>query len=244
MSKLIENFDMSAYDEWPEWREDRALHDLVVRCIEAQRDACRERLAHYRPDAERARAAVSPEALETILESKRDIHGISSEREITDALALNAAHIKDAVLDRHVARLRRTLDRAVRARLERRFGRRLAVVNSGHFWYPPGSFMGWHTNGRAPGLRLYLTATETPGKSFFRYRDPATGAIETSWDRSFDARIFPITGDHAFWHAVYSETDRFSFGFLVKPYSLASSLRRRGAQLRRGIRRLRKRHVR
>ena len=240
---MTDDFSVGLYEEWRDWSDDAPLRTLVGSCIELQRRVCREWIAGYRPDPARARAAVEPAALEALLTSGRDVHGISSERDITDALAVNAAHIEGTVLDRQVARLRRKLDRAVRRRLERRLGGRPRVVNSGHFWYPPGSYMGWHTNQRAPGLRLYLTVVETPGKSFFRYRDPVSGSIETSWDRGFDVRLFRV-GSEPLWHAIYSETDRFSFGFLVKPWSLSEVLRHRAHQLRRRIRPARSRSAR
>jgi hypothetical protein len=100
------------------------------------------------------------------------------------------------------------------------YGRNLEARRSGHFWYPSGSHMAWHTNNKAPGWRVYLTHTTEPGRSFFRYRDPMTGEIFTTMDNRWDLRIFRVDPAQSLWHAVYSETDRFSFGYaiIVKPF--------------------------
>ena len=96
----------------------------------------------------------------------------------------------------------------------------MTVSNSGHFWYPPGGYMGWHTNSFNPGWRLYITYVDEPGKSFFRYRDPSTGKIVTSMDEQWDFRMFRVDRDEPLWHAVYSETNRFSMGYIVRTRSL------------------------
>ena len=232
---LNESLNTSLYDEWSDWGDDTMLRDLVDECIVAQREACEEWLATYRPEMDRARREVSSNALDELLSKDLDVHGVSTDRDITNALPLNAAHIENTVLDRRVAALRHNLDRQVRHLLEARLGRRLQLINSGQFWYPPGSFMGWHTNQRAPGWRLYVTVASSPGKSFFRYRNPESGAIETSWDRGFDVRLFRVGDKQPLWHSVYSETDRFSFGFLIRPWSLGVALRQPWYQLRRRL---------
>jgi hypothetical protein len=76
--------------------------------------------------------------------------------------------------------------------------------------------MGWHTNFKVPGWRLYITHAAEPGKSFFRYRDPENGSIVTSWDREWNFRLFKVCKEKPFWHAVYSETDRYSFGYNIR----------------------------
>ena len=89
-------------------------------------------------------------------------------------------------------------------------------MSSGHFWYPKGSYMGWHTNSRAPGWRIYINFAEEPDKSFFRYRDPETGEIITSWDNQWNLRVFRITARKPIWHCVHSDTNRFSLGYMLK----------------------------
>ncbi len=77
--------------------------------------------------------------------------------------------------------------------------------------------MGWHTNERTPGWRLYLTVADEPGRSIFRYRDPASGRITTVADARWNARLFRITAAPPLWHAIYSETHRFSIGYKLTP---------------------------
>lgn len=84
---------------------------------------------------------------------------------------------------------------------------------SGRIWYPRNGFMGWHTNSDNKGYRLYCTFAREPKKSFFRFRDPRSGDIETSYDEEgWNFRVFQIT-HNPLWHCVYSETDRFSIGY-------------------------------
>lgn len=75
--------------------------------------------------------------------------------------------------------------------------------------------LGWHTNLRKPGWRFYITHSEQPGKSFFLYRDPANAKIVTALDHEWDFRLFRICPRSSFWHSVYSETNRFSLGYMI-----------------------------
>ena len=88
------------------------------------------------------------------------------------------------------------------------------VEVSGHFYYPPGGFMGWHTNSDVPCKHLYITVASAPVMSFFRYRD-ADGSIVTDFDnQGINFREFDTTNvEPLFWHCVYSQCDRVSFGF-------------------------------
>ena len=197
------------------------VQELAERCIAAQREAVPNDFTPLR-SLDDARAAVAPEALERILSSGDDIHGIAENEELSDVIAFNATHLSSSVRDNHVADLRGQLDRAVTTMLRHLLGYswNLNARRSGHFWYPPGSHMSWHTNNKAPGWRVYLTHAIEPGRSFFRYRDPLTGEIETTMDNRWDLRIFRVDPAQSLWHAVYSETDRFSFGYavIVKPF--------------------------
>lgn len=85
------------------------------------------------------------------------------------------------------------------------------IRQTGKFYYPPGGFMGWHTNSNDEGYRIYLTWCKESGKSFFRYFD---GEIKTDWEQSgWNARLFEVRKDKLYWHCVWSDTDRYSFGF-------------------------------
>jgi hypothetical protein len=73
--------------------------------------------------------------------------------------------------------------------------------------------MGWHTNSNNKGYRIYCTFAKESEKSFFRFRDPETEEIVTSWDKKgWNFRMFKI-GEKPIWHSVFSETDRISIGY-------------------------------
>lgn len=223
-------FDGDAlFHELGAWCEDEDFLAAVKRCIDAQRDAAREvfeREFRPRPDAARQ---VDEEALHEILRAERDVHGISRDRSISNVIAFNARNLADAVHSAEVARLRAVVDEEVRRRVREVFedGAGLAVAPSGHFWYPPGSWMGWHTNSQAPGWRLYVSHAEEPGRSFFRWRHPRTHEIVTSRDAAWDVRLFRVSRERPLWHAVLSDTHRFSLGYVVFREPRRRSLARR-----------------
>ena len=85
---------------------------------------------------------------------------------------------------------------------------------SGAFWYPPNGYMGWHSNADHDAYRLYATWSEKGLNSFFRYRDPVTGEVVTSWDKKgWTFRMFNCTAEQKVWHCVYSGGSRISLGF-------------------------------
>lgn len=89
----------------------------------------------------------------------------------------------------------------------------MRLFQSGRNWYPPNGYMGWHTNANVQGFRLYCSHTPVANQSFFRYLDPVTNQIETSWDTAgWNFRCFR-TDLEPLWHCVYSKTDRISFGY-------------------------------
>lgn len=78
---------------------------------------------------------------------------------------------------------------------------------------PAMSVLNWHTNSDFPGTRIYYTYTEK--EAIFRYRDPATGEIIDDYDNfGWTVRQFEIPKDSLFWHAVWSEGTRYTFGFI------------------------------
>ena len=87
------------------------------------------------------------------------------------------------------------------------------IYSSGHFYYPPTGFMGWHTNCGTPDDHLYITYVEKGGESFFRYKEG--DRIITSYDEEgLNIRSFSLSGTRPyFWHCVGSNCDRFSFGY-------------------------------
>ena len=95
--------------------------------------------------------------------------------------------------------------------------------------------MGWHTNSKFPGWRLYITYAEKPGKSFFRYRGPDTGEIVTSMDEEWDFRFFRVARDVLLWHTVHSDTNRFSLGYTLQPWTFRRGVRHRAKAILRAV---------
>lgn len=107
--------------------------------------------------------------------------------------------------------LTQTLAHVLNEQLEPR--RSLRLFQSGRNWYPPRGYMGWHTNANVKGFRLYCSHAPDAGASYFRYQDPISKTIVTSWDQAgWNFRCFR-TDLEPLWHCVYSETDRISFGY-------------------------------
>ncbi|MEM6462925.1 MAG: hypothetical protein AAF724_13510 [Pseudomonadota bacterium] len=204
-----------------------SLRADILDCIRAQKIAAKEEMERFEPAADAA-DFVSPAALETILNAGHDIHGIASDSEISNVIHFGANHLDGSVHDETVVRLRRHVDDQMGSVLKTLFksGRRLKARPSGHFWYPPGSFMSWHTNSRTPGWRVYINYAETEGDSFFRYLQSDTGEVITLEDRHWNVRVFPVSRDTPFWHCVYSQTDRFSLGYMLQDYSLTTRAKR------------------
>jgi len=195
---------------------DVRLDDVLRACIASQR-AAPERTA-YVPDPHAERHS-STDALTTALARDHDISDIRTDTSLTNCLAFHTSGLPGSAVREDVTRHREAADDAVCELLHRRlpWAHAFDVEVSGHFWYPPGSYMGWHTNRRVPGWRAYLTYAEEPGQSYFRYRDPSDGAVVTSWDTGWDLRVFHVGGPRPFWHAVYSGTNRYSFGYRLVP---------------------------
>lgn len=92
-----------------------------------------------------------------------------------------------------------------------------SIVPSGHFLYPKGGGMSWHTNSDSPYLRCYLNYSEN-GDSFFKYFDMKSGKTYISMDYvGWNLRTFHINKEveKRFWHCVYSKTTRISLGFRI-----------------------------
>ncbi len=91
------------------------------------------------------------------------------------------------------------------------------VLESGNYLYPPGGFKEWHTNMvSVPGWRMYIVNKSEQGRSFFRYVDPETLELKTSWDVAGTINIFELRQDLDFWHAVKSvDAYRWSKGFVI-----------------------------
>jgi len=205
-------FELDAY-----FAKDAELIQAVKDCFDIKRLTGLEDLrSKFRPDP-KASYHVSEEALAKILAAGINLDDISTEKELSNCVPFNFGGVTDPAWKAKGEAIKRRVDALVAARLQGLFkdGRHLSVFSSGRFWYPPEAYMGWHTNLRTPGWRVYFNYAEEPGKSFFRYRDPETGTVVTSWDKVWNFRMFRITTEQPLWHAIYSETNRFSLGYRI-----------------------------
>jgi len=201
------------------------FREAVMQCIAAQKEAAGAAFSAFKPNPG-ALTEVSEEALARLLARGKDVHGISKQRSISDVIVFSARNIPDSLRCATVEALRARVDKKAFKLVKSIFPgtSRLVVGGSGHFWYPSGSYMGWHTNSGVPGWRVYINYAEEEGKSFFRYRDSVTSEITTLMDKRWNIRIFRITSEHPLWHAVYSGTNRFSLGYIVYRESLAAQV--------------------
>ena len=92
-----------------------------------------------------------------------------------------------------------------------------SIYTSGHFYYPPTGYMGWHTNYQMPEERVYVTYASEKGESFFRYLE-GDKVITDYDDKGLTVRRFSVSSERPyFWHCAGSNCDRFSFGYRLKP---------------------------
>jgi hypothetical protein len=197
------------------------FRDAVMRCIVAQKEVADAAYSAFKPNPG-ALTEVSEEVLARLLAQGKDVHGISKQRSISDVIVFSARNIPDSLRSATVEALRAGRQKGVQAKSIFPGTSGLVVGSSGKFWYPSGSYMGWHTNSGVPGWRVYINYAEEEGESFFRYRDPVTSEITTLMDKKWNIRIFRITSESPLWHAVYSGTNRFSLGYIVYKESLAA----------------------
>ena len=75
-------------------------------------------------------------------------------------------------------------------------------------------YMGWHTNCLTPGDRYYFVYNTDNNSSFIRYIDQYTEEMITVWEPKGWSLNHFVVGDcsNPFWHCIYSNTHRFSFG--------------------------------
>jgi hypothetical protein len=79
-------------------------------------------------------------------------------------------------------------------------------------WYPPEKgYLGWHIDD--PGGRIYAAYSE--GDSFFKWQNPYTKKITSSWDvpNAWSVRIFDFDEEKPMWHCVKAIDLRVSVGF-------------------------------
>jgi hypothetical protein len=127
---------LKTYQELNEWRDDRALTDRVRACVDVQKRAAGSVLqSAFTPDRQAAVAAVSEEALRFILQSGRNGHGITTDREISNVIVFNARNVHDSVFSSEARTARKSADKAVAEKIKHQFPSqgKLALSNSGYF---------------------------------------------------------------------------------------------------------------
>jgi hypothetical protein len=213
----------------------QSLQAACLDCIQTQRIAAARTRELYRADPS-ALGRVSPEALDSLLQRDANVHGLASDRDLSNAICFAAPHIAGSVNDPAVLEKLRLVDRLMASKVRELFAtwKDLVVKQSGVFWYPPGCSMGWHTNSKAVGWRIYINYAEQEGESFFRYRDPHSAEIITLPDKTWNCRVFRVSASNPLWHCIYSNTNRFSIGYRVLEPSFGGALLKK---VRKGIRR-------
>ncbi len=85
----------------------------------------------------------------------------------------------------------------------------------GYFYYPQGGCREWHTNKDDwIGWRGYfIYCPKGEDQSSLNVIDPGTNEMHRFGDRSGILRLFRVTRNPVLWHAVTSDTDRYSLGF-------------------------------
>jgi hypothetical protein len=84
-------------------------------------------------------------------------------------------------------------------------------------YYPPGGFVGWHTNHNASAYQVLFTWSKT-GNGYFRYLDNETGEIVTIQDKpGWQARHFYFgpkeEPENLCWHSAYAGDERLTLAY-------------------------------
>lgn len=84
-------------------------------------------------------------------------------------------------------------------------------------YYPPGGFVGWHTNWNAAAYQILFTWSKT-GEGYFRYYDLKKDEVVTIEDKpGWQCRWYYFgrqdEPDHHCWHSAYTYCDRITLAF-------------------------------
>jgi len=221
MINLSENNASNVFYDVSDLQEDEILKDLALIVFNSQRENLNNILRNHYHEDKSAQDKVSEKYLCSLLNKNTLASDIVQDRNISNCIAYNFNNVKDAIISEKLKYLREKVDEIAKLRIQKilKLNVHFDFENTGHFWYPPGGYMGWHTNSRKPGWRFYITYVDKPGNSFFRYRDPISGEIITIYDKQWNFRLFKVSLDKPLWHAVYSNTHRFSIGYTIKDAS-------------------------
>jgi len=106
-------------------------------------------------------------------------------------------------------------------------------------YYPPGGFVGWHTNWNANAYQILFTWSRT-GDGYFKYRNQATGDIVTIQDKpGWQARHYYFGKqdeiDYHCWHAAYAGCDRITLAYKFENESKGTTADSAARMLRDGL---------
>lgn len=124
--------------------------------------------------------------------------------------------------------------------VKKKFPEVLGVHSSALFnYYPPGGFVGWHTNWNANAYQILFTWSET-GNGYFKYFDNKEQKIVTIQDvPGWQCRWYYFgkydEPDHHCWHAAYAGCDRITLAYKVLNDRIGTDTDRKAISLRNQI---------
>ena len=150
-------------------------------------------------------------------------HFVSRER-LMESMArpklINTAHDRNR---RHLPinqELRADATEAAFRLLGEHYDSKIRIRNQGTIYYPT-YYMGWHTNNKTPGTRIYAIWSTGDKTSFFRYYDKDKDEVITCYDdKGLTIRQFDVSVEKPLWHCVGCKSNnRFSLGFMLNETS-------------------------
>lgn len=122
-------------------------------------------------------------------------------------------------------------------RVKKQFPAILGVhSNALYNYYPPGGFVGWHTNWNAAAYQILFTWSET-GNGYFRYYDLKEKKIVTEQDKpGWQCRWYYFgrlrEREHHCWHAAYAGCDRITLAFKIVNDGIGTELDQKAINLK------------
>lgn len=103
-------------------------------------------------------------------------------------------------------------------------------------YYPPGGFVGWHTNWNANCYQILFTWSKS-GNGYFRYYDKQKDEIVTIQDKpGWQCRHYYFgrkdEPDHHCWHAAYAGEDRITLAYKFTNNSINDTMDAQARMLR------------
>ena len=105
-------------------------------------------------------------------------------------------------------------------RVKKEFPAEIGAHSSALFnYYPPGGFVGWHTNWNANAYQILFTWSET-GDGYFKYWDLEKKEVVTipdvpGWQCRWYYFGLKNEPEHHCWHAAYTGCDRVTLAYKV-----------------------------